>query len=333
MEKILKKISSPESLDTNWDNLADFYFQKKIFLNYLHVYNPCDQRYYELYRNNILVAGTLVYTLRINIFTFANIPSPAKVTVIGLPVSVASPPVIGDASEFEYLLSELIKIESGIILGLNLTEDYLKGKVLNLRTLPTIVLHLICNSIENYENSLRHNYRRRIHKIREKFRDVTSITSDCMVFNKQHYDLYLQIMKKTTTKLETLSLDFFKYLPVNFQLTTFYSNGQMLYWNIVCIDEHVMFFFFGGMNYSLRDKYQSYNNNLYSMIESAINLKYNTLDFGQTAEIAKIRFGGEKSERRMFVYHRNLLVFSLLKIFRSLITYSKTTKSSRVFKR
>jgi hypothetical protein len=332
MKKIINRISSPNDLDSNWDNLADFYFQKREFLNHLHKYNPCDQRYYELYRDNLLVVGTLVYTLRINIFTFANIPSKAKVTVIGLPVSIASPPVIGDPGEFEYLLSELIKIESGLILGINFVEDYLKGKVLNLRTLPTIVLNLNFNSIENYENSLRHSYRRRIHKIKEEFRDVTSVTTDCSVFSKQHYDLYVQIMNRTTTKLETLSLSFFKYLPDNFQLTTYHNNGQMLCWNIVCKDEHIIFFFFGGMDYSLRDKYQSYHNNLFSIIESAINLKYNTLDFGQTAEIAKTRFGGKKIERRMFVYHKNFLIFALFKIFRNLITYSKTTESSRVFK-
>src|SRR5665647_1026754 len=115
MEKIINRISSPENLNAHWDNLANFYFQKKEFLHHLHKYNPCNQRYYELYCNNILVAGTVVYTLKIDILTFANIPSPFKVQVIGLPVSVATPPIIGDSGEFEYFLSELIKIESGII--------------------------------------------------------------------------------------------------------------------------------------------------------------------------------------------------------------------------
>ncbi|MCK9401001.1 MAG: hypothetical protein M0Q51_13545 [Bacteroidales bacterium] len=240
MEKTVKRISSPENLNTNWDNLANFYFQKKEFLNHLHKYNPCAQRYYELYCNNSLAAGTVVYTLKIDILTFANIPSPCKVQVIGLPASIATPPMIGDSSEFEYFLSELILLESGLILGINFMEDYLQNKVLNMRTLPTIILKLGCDNIESYENSLRHSYRRRIHKIRDKFSNVMSVTSDCTVFNEEHYSLYLEIMKKTTTKLETLSFNLFKYLPSNFLLTTYYNGKKMLCWHIVCKDMNVM---------------------------------------------------------------------------------------------
>jgi hypothetical protein len=332
MERVIKKYNSPENLNNNWDNLADFYFQKREFLSHLHKYNPCSQRYYELYRNDNFVAGTIVYTLKIDILTFANIPSPFKVQVIGIPVSVASPPIIGDSGEYEYFLSEIIKTEPGIILGLNFVEDYLKGKVLNLRTLPTIILKLKNDSMVSYENSLRHPYRRRIKRIREKFSNVTSVTSDCSVYNEEHYSLYLQIMKKTTTKLETLSLNLFKYLPANFQLTTYYSDKKMICWHVVCKDNDVLFFFFGGMNYSFCDKFHTYNNNLLGIVSLAIDNNYREIDFGQTAEIAKTRLGGLPSERRMFFYHRNHIIFGILRLLRNLINYSKTFKKPNVFK-
>jgi hypothetical protein len=332
MEKIVKKLKSPEYLNTNWDNLANFYFQKREFISHLHKYNPCSQRYYELYRNGIFVAGTIVYTLKVDILTFANIPSPFKVQVIGIPISVAAPPIIGDPSEFEYFLSEIIRIEPGIILGINFIEDYLKDKVLNLRTLPTIILKLQSDNMVRYENSLRHPYRRRIHRIKEKFSNVTSITSECSVFSEEHYSLYLQIMKKTTTKLETLSLDVFKYLPPNFQLTTYYSDKKMLCWHVVCKDTGVLFFFFGGMNYKYRDQFHSYNNNLLGIVSFAMDHKYQEIDFGQTAEVAKTRLGGKLSERRMFFYHRNPIMFGILKLLRTLINYSKTYKKPTVFK-
>ncbi len=331
MEKIIKRLISPDELNEDWDKLANCYFQKKEFLAHLHAFNPCSQRYYELYCNTILVAATVVYTLRINIFTFANIPSPLSLQVIGLPVSVASPPIIGDSSEFEYFLAELIKSEPGIILGINFLEDYLQGKVLNLRTLPTITLEQKSESIATYENSLRHAYRRRIHKIREKFTDVSSVTTSCSFFSEEHYALYLEIIRHTTTKLETLSLDSFKFLPSNFLLTTYTVSGKILCWNIVCMDENVLFFYFGGMDYSLRDLYQAYNNNLLGILETAIGLKYSMVDFGQTAEIAKTRLGGKLSERRMFLYHRNSLVLGLLKLSRKLISYSTITENSHVF--
>jgi hypothetical protein len=332
MEKTIKKYSSPESLNIHWDNHADFYFQKREFLSHLHKYNPCSQRYYELYYDDIFIAGTIVYTLTIDILTFANIPSPFKVQVIGIPASIAAPPIIGDKHEFEYFLSEIIGLESGIILGINFMEDYLKDKVLNLRTLPTIILRLKSDNMTSFENSLRHHYRRRIHRIKGRFTNVTSVTSDCSVFNDEHYSLYLQVMKKTTTKLETLSLDVFKNLPSDFQLTTYYYEKKMLCWHVVFNDSGTLIFFFGGMDYQYRDQFHSYNNNLLGIVSFAVEHDYHEIDFGQTAEIAKTRLGGILSERRMFFYHRNPIIYGFLKLFRNLINYSKTYEKPTVFK-
>ena len=332
MERTIKKITSPEELHNEWDYLAGFYFQKREFLSHLHQYNPCAQRYYELYRDGIFTAGTVVYTLKLNILTFSNIPSPFQVQVIGLPVSVATPPIIGDPDEFEYFLDEIIKREPGIILGINFTEDYLTDKVLNLRTLPTIILKLPNHSEAGYENSLRHPYRRRLHLIRKKFSQISSRETDCSAFTSEHYSLYLQIMKKTTTKLETLKFGVFKYLPPNFRLTTYYSGEKMICWNIVCRDSGVLFFFFGGMNYPYRDQFHAYHNNLLGIVSFAMKHHYSEIDFGQTAEIAKTRLGGTLSERRMFFYHKNRLVHGILWLFKNLINYSKIHETPTVFK-
>lgn len=332
MERILKIVRSPEDLNNNWDNLAHCYFQKREFLNHLHKFNPCNQRYYELYCNGALMAGTIVYTLRLNLLTFSGIPSPFKVQVIGLPVSVAAVPVIGDPGEFGYLLNELLKQESGIILGINFTEDYLKGKVLNLRTLPTVILNLQSHSTDDYEKSLRHPYRRRLRRIREKFSAVSFRSTECAEFTGEHYLLYLQIMKHTTTKLETLSPEAFKYLPSNFILTTFYSGDTMICWHIVCRDNGILFFYFGGMNYRYRDQFSAYNNNLFEILTYALSNNYTVIDFGQTAEIAKTRLGGQLSERRMFLFHKNSIVQGILRLFSPLINYSETHEKPHVFR-
>lgn len=332
MERRVTISGSPENLGNEWDNIADFYFQKREFLTHLHKYNPCSQRYYELYYKNRLVAGAVVYTLKVDILTFANIPSPLTMHVIGLPASIATTPIIGNPGEFQYLLNDLLQKEKGLILGLNMMEDYLVGKVINMRTLPTIILKIEFDNIESYENSLRHTYRRRLRRFREKFSNVRTETSDCSLFNQEHYRLYLEIMKRTRTKLEILGFDLFRNLPSNFILTTHYNEDNMLCWHITCHDGNVLFFFFGGMNYSLRDHYQSYHNNLYTIITEALNNKYDIIDLGQTAEIAKTRLGGKPEERRMFLYHRNPVIFHFLRPFKSLLTYSKTNEKSNVFK-
>jgi hypothetical protein len=332
MERKVVISGFPENLNSEWDNIADCYFQKRDFLTHLHKYNPCSQHYYELYHGDKLVAGTVVYTLKINLLTFLNIPSPLTMNVIGLPVSVAASPLIGDTCEFQYLLDYLLKKEKGFILALNVKEDFLVDKVLNIRTLPTFILKLGFNNIESYENSLRHDYRRRLHKFKKNFINVRMKASDCSLFNEEHYRLYLEIMKRTKTKLETLRLDLFQNLPSNFVLTTYYNETRMLCWHITCNDGKTLFFFFGGMEYSLRDHYQSYHNNLYGIITEAIQEKCDSIDLGQTAETAKTRLGGKQEERKMFLYHRNPLILNFLRPFKRFLTYSKTIEKSNVFK-
>lgn len=332
MGKSIKCLKSTSLLHPDWDSLAQHFFQKKAFLAHLHQYNPCQQRYYELYDEDKLVAGTIVYTLQVDILTFANIPSPFKMQIIGLPVSVASPPMIGEEAYFEYLLNQIISREKGLILGINFTEDYLKNKVINLRTLPTFTLRSDISNYQEYLNAIRHPYRRRLKRMEKNFENVRSETTSCTQFSPEHYQLYLEIMKRTTTKLETLSFESFQNLPDNFELNTFYNSHNMICWNITCKDEDTFFFYFGGMNYGLRDHYQAYNNSILAILKSGLQHNFNTIDFGQTAEVAKSRLGAIPEERRMFLFHHRKFFFWLINVFKGLISYDKICPQVHVFK-
>jgi hypothetical protein len=199
-------------------------------------------------------------------------------------------------------------------------------------TLPTIVWRKKNSSILEYEKSLRHNYRRRIQRVRKEFAHVKSVESDCSDFSSGHYSLYLQIMTRTKTRLETLSLECFKNLPAHFRLTTYYANDTMLCWHIICSDDPMLFFFFGGMNYPFQSLYASYHNNLLGIVSHAFKNGYDEIDFGQTAETAKINLGGELVERRMFIYHKNPFYFSIIRLFRKFISYDKVTPRHRVYR-
>jgi hypothetical protein len=332
INKEIRVLFSPDELNTGWDTIAQWYFQRREFLTHMHTYNRCEQRYYELYRDGMVVAGAVAYTLRIHLFTFSGISSPVKMQVIGLPVSVATEPLVGDPDEFEYLLNGILQREKGVIAGLNFTQHYINSTTLNLRTLPTIILKNGAADMHQYEASLRHPYRRRLHLVQQKFEGVRSATTSCADFTETHYGLYLQIMKKTRTKLETLSFDSFRYLPGNFLLTTFYHEELMLCWHILCMDNGTHFFYFGGMNYALRDRFDSYHNNLLGILSTAMEEGYSEVDLGQTAEIAKLRFGGEVSERKMFLYHRNSLVLGIFRLFSSMINYGFISPEHHVFK-
>lgn len=332
MGKSVIACANPEELSSRWDELAGCCYMRKEFLSYLHKYNYCFQVYYQLFENELLVAGTITYTVKTNLLTFLNVPTPVSFRVIGLPVSIASPPVFGNQQDVDYMLDYILKEERGLILGLNFLVDHLPGKVVNMRTLPTIVLNLPFTSMDQYCKSLRHPYRRRLHRINEKFEGVESLTTTCSSFNEEHYDLYLQVMKASTTKLEILKADVFRYLPGNFELTTLYAGDKMLFWYILCRDTTKLYYFMCGMNYKYRDTYQIYQNSLFSIAGAAMAMQYSVIDLGQTAEIAKMRIGGLPSERKMFMYHRNPVIHSLIRLFKPFITYKTVHQKANVFK-
>jgi hypothetical protein len=332
MGRIIKKCIKPEELDERWDELADCLFLKKGFLAHLQKHNFCSQLYYQLFEDGLLIAGTIVYSVRTNILTFLDIPAPFSFRVIGVPVSIASPPFVGNLNGLGYLLEVILKAERGLILGLNFLTDNLSGKVVNMRTLPTIMLNLPSITMIEYELSLRHPYRRRLRRLSERFKGVTTAVTGCSNFNDQHYDLYLQVMKASTTKLEILKADVFKFLPDEFELTTLYADGKMLFWYILGRDTHILYYFMCGMNYKYRDEYQVYHNSLFAIIDAAMKMDYKMIDLGQTAEIAKMRIGGLPSERRMFMYHKNLVVLAIIRIFRQLISYNTINTEAKVFK-
>jgi len=67
-------------------------------------------------------------------------------------------------------------------------------------------------------------------------------------------------------------------------------------------------------------------------LTEAIVRKCDILDLGQTAETAKVRLGGMKEERRMFLYHKNPLILNALRPFKRFLTYSNYTENCNVFK-
>ncbi len=334
MEKEIRIVENPSALSPAWDELTVSLFQKRAFLNHLHRFNPCNQRYYELHQNGIIVSGAVVYTLRTHLFSFSGIKSPVKMHVIGLPVSVATEPVIGSPEHYACLLEGIVGKENGLILGINFAQHHsLPFKACWTRTLPTVVMPLHASAFGAYLQSLRHPYRRRILNVQKRFAGVAQVTTDCKFFTPAHYDQYLQIMRRTKTKLETLSFESFSQLPAKFRLITYFAGNQMLCWNIVCRDSNTLTFYFGGMNYSLKKQYASYQNLLLGILLLAIEEGCRNVEFGQTAETAKQYLGGELSERFLFLYHRNPVISGFIKLFKPLIVYRRPPMEYRVFKK
>lgn len=334
----LIKIPVAADLPADWNKLADTYFQKKEFLEYCEKYNPCNQRYYLLFKKEELIAAAVVYTLNIDLFTFSKIKSPVKMQVIGIPVSVSSSGVIGEKEDIETLIQHILKKEKGLILSVNLDPRLQVAPGIPMPILPNVEMNLSMKSWENYIQKLRSPYRRRMKRILENFKDVSEETTSCSAFSAEHYQLYLAIMKRTPNKLEIIPEDFFKNLSVSFRLTTYSVsinpfNKTMLSWYITCQENSRFYFFFGGINYDHLDKYSAYFNNLFGILKESLAQNCLYLDLGQTAEIPKMRLGGKLIPKQMFLYHQNLFVHWILRKLKYFIGYQSRFPEVSVFKK
>jgi hypothetical protein len=329
----IKKLSSIESIKHSWDNLVTDYFQTSEFSLHLEKYNKCFQRYYTLYDRNNLMAGAIVYTLPINLLTFSKKKLTLPMNVIGVAVSVDSSGLIGDSAYYDTLIDLIIKNEKGIILCLNYESKLNQHRLIQLNALPTFIVKHHFVDFNLYLNKMRHPYRRRVIQAMKYFEDVIKTTELCSSFTDEHYTLYLNIMKKSKTQLEVLSKDFFKNLPENFTLTSYYNKKkELIIWHITCEYKDVYSFLFGGINYEKRDEYHAYYNNLIGIIKEGIVKGYKTINLGQTAEVPKMRLGGERILKKMFIYHRNSLVRFILKVFKKQLEHKGNSETLKVFK-
>ncbi len=328
-----KKINSAENLDKQWDVLSSCFFQQKEFLLYNEKFNPCEQRYYEIFKNESFVGGAVVYSIKAPLCLIFKIPLTVKLKVVYLPVSVTSSGIVGIKPYDNKLISHILKHERGIILGMNLDHDFKHSQTIVFRTYPSLYIPLPFKTFDDYLEAFRAPYRRRILNAIHKFSDVNIKHTSCVEYTMQHHYLYLQIMHKTETKLETLHFTFFRNLPESFTLTSYYRYDDLICWHICFKENKTMTYFFGGMDYQMRNKYYSYYKNLIGAVKEAISSGCHVLELGQTAELPKMRLGARIKELKMFVYHRNPFIMLFFKIFKRFIEYSVPVPKINPFKK
>jgi hypothetical protein len=332
MEPEFMNIFSALNLPDGWDKAATDYFQTREFLNHTEQYNPCKQRYYLLYRNGIFETGVVVYTLRLDLLTFLNIPSPIRMNMAGIPCSVSSGGIIGNLNNVPQLFDYMKHREKGLLLFLNLSSEVRAAKLISARTLPTILLTNYFRSWDEYLSAMKSSYRRRIRLLSSSFSEIRREKLSCCSFDGQMYQLYLEVLKRSKGKLETLSPEFFQNLPPNFSLTAFYNSEKLTGWYISSTFNDKYYFFLGGVDYQQNPIFNTYFNLLLNVVREGIEKGAAIIDLGQTAEIPKLRLGGKLVGKYMAGYHSNRVMRTLLKAGKGLLEYSAEFQETNVFK-
>lgn len=327
----LSCVHTASQLGIDWDGIAKSTYQRRPFLMHLEQTNPSYQRYYQLHSHGNLKAGAIVYDLKVNLLTFSKRELKIPMKIIGLPLSCSEGGIIGDKSEVEPLLEHILKKEKGIILSVNYDPEISLTGIVPIKSVPTRILNIQQTTWEGYLSSLRHPYRRRINKALEKSVNVTKRAGSCSAFGEEHYQQYLDVVNRSKEKLEILDSSFFKELPEQFILNSFYTDHQLLYWHITFREETTYHFLFGGMNLLLRDTYDSYTNNLIQIVKDGIKLGCKTIELGQTADESKSRFGALAEEKHLFLYHKNPLLRFVFRTFQKQLGHKGPYTHHRVF--
>ncbi|HEX3030048.1 MAG TPA: GNAT family N-acetyltransferase, partial [Clostridia bacterium] len=265
----------------------------------------------------------------LDLFTFLKMKSPIKMRICGIPCSVSASGLIGPKGTD--LFSAITEKEKGLKLFLNL-ENLPAVNMPSGFTLPTIVMDLPFSSKEEYEKAMLYEYRRRYKKARNLFNEIDVVRSGCSCFGEHEHRLYLEVLKRSSGKLETLTMDFFANLPEVFQLARFYREGELLGWHITVLHQKTQYFFLGGINYRCNDRYETYFNMLYDIIEQGIENKAACADLGQTAEEPKLRTGGTVTSRYMAAHHSSIIFRSVLKLAKGFLEYRGEFSQHHVFK-
>lgn len=328
----LKMVNSANDLPVQWDELAEEYFQLREFLFHAEIYNPCNQRYCVCYNAEVLSAGLVVYTLSLNLFTYSFIRLPFSMSIAGIPCSVSAGGFIGDTGLFDEVLSFVKARMKGFLVVLNLNSNPGLKDIMTGNTLPAVIMHNTFSTWQDYLDSLRADYRRRMKLITKPFGNIRSVSSDCSSFTREMHQQYLDVLESSKGKLETLSYEFFCHLPNKFTLTACHDGEKLLGWYITVSFKAKFYFFLGGFDYKANAVYNTYQNLLISLLKEGIEQSFSLIDLGQTAEIPKMRLGGKLQEKWMLGYHSKMPIRKLIIAFRGLLEYKGKFPETHVFK-
>nr|WP_312579862.1 hypothetical protein [Sedimentibacter sp.] len=321
----MRKYNSINELLTYVENekiiICDEFSEELVhLLKILEKVNPCSQQY-ELIDNTVIIS----YYLKINLFNFANLfPLNVKVQVIGLPVSVSEKGYFGE----QHIVQKAIGRRKGLKILLNGNSEFENGG----RTLSTFVFENKFTSFDRYIDSLRSPYRRRIKKALSHRNEIDIRKFDNVNFNKNHYELYLSIMKRTDNPLETLPIEFF--INYDAELYEFMDAKTKEIIGFVQIKEikNKLLFLFGGFRKEDNSKYDTYYNMLTKIIEIGIEKKVECIEFGQTAEECKMKIGCKEIPKYMYVHHSNPVLNRIIQLLVPMFSYRPYGIKHHVFK-
>ncbi|MBR4580973.1 MAG: GNAT family N-acetyltransferase [Lachnospiraceae bacterium] len=319
-------------LSSDYPDLLPYPFTKEM-LTLLKNSNPFKQKYYYIEQEN-KYAFFIVYESRMNIMTLGKSEWMMKVKTIGFPCSLSNGGYV--TNDLDFLLSYCRKLKGGILI-LNVENPVTKKGFGFGETLPSCVLKLReeHTDIDAYLHSLRSPYRRRMNLAVNKCRQLGITVSRYCGEEKKNapdfYSLYLNTFNKSEYKLECLEKQFFDECEGCAQV--FEKDGNPVGFTLLYEDGDKLIFEFCGMEYeNFEDNADLYFYMLLHIVEYAIEKGLHTIDFGQTSELTKLKFGALLEKRYFYAHHTNPFLNLFAILGKGLLEYHYSFPDFNVFR-
>jgi hypothetical protein len=135
------------------------------------------------------------------------------------------------------------------------------------------------------------------------------------IYTPELHQLYLDVVAKSTLKLEVLPIDFFvelvRQLPANVELILIEDKARVL---AVAWTLHIggaYYCLFLGVDYRCNSQLDLYFNVVFAALDAALKKKPTRIEYGQTADTFKARVGCRRENRFVFArgtrWHTRLL--------------------------
>ena len=220
-------------------------------------------------------------------------------------------------------------------------------------SIPSMDLSMEWSSYGGYLADMRHSYRRQIkHSLKKIKNECISDADNWMSGNDQaicrinhweactpdlFYEMYLKVMDRTETKLETLNRDFFRHCFARHRdemlLLTIEKDGEILSAGLLFPHAPFLTFALVANKYRVLSESDPYFNLIHAMVRLAIEEGFEQLKLGQTTYWIKQRVGALPSDRFLFLKANNRGVHFLLKMLREILFPALHLPLIRVFKR
>ncbi|MDR1396563.1 MAG: GNAT family N-acetyltransferase [Desulfarculales bacterium] len=332
----LHEFTSAADIPPSWDEgLGNNIYLKRNFLRFMEGRSDAEDSRYYMFSDDKGIPDSrfMLFTRKKYVITqFTRFSLTAFTRFVYVPLSVARPGVhLGEGSKKNFF--DLVRALRGMRLVFNLPQAIRHPAFVQIKTCPRCVLDLRWSSFEEYLADLRSHYRYRAQKALKKSSALKiGKLADNNSFNEELYALYLQVMERADYKIETLSLDFFRGGFFDIFVMQDDAGKYVAFYQLLENGDELIFEF-TGLDARQSVKYDAYNRMLLEIVRYGIERGFRRIDFGQTAEEAKLRLGCRYEHIYVLASHSNRFLNFLFRACASLLNYKPFPENRfRVFK-